>query len=275
MYFKRISFLFFLIGIQFATSQVKIGEQPDTIDPASIVELESTNKALVLTRLSNTQMQSISPLRGALIYNTDTQCIHYYDGTQWSNLCAASGGANQNLSFNTNTNILSLENGGSVDLSKFLSSSVTQAEIEALGFEVGPHTVDTNTQLTETDVDTFVANNGYITTEADGDATNEYNTGISFDGTYLIVTDGGGNQSIDISSLAYDDTAVQNNITDLQNDKEDTANKSTDVALGTSDVAFPTQNAVKTYVDNQVGTITTDDDISAVTFDGTNLSVTE
>ncbi|WP_299436706.1 hypothetical protein, partial [uncultured Maribacter sp.] len=55
----------------------------------------------------------------------------------------------------------------------------------------------------------------------------------------------------------------------------DTANKSTDVALGTSDVAFPTQNAVKTYVDNQVGTITTDDDISAVTFDGTNLSVTE
>lgn len=111
MYFKRISFLFFLIGIQFATSQVKIGEQPDVIDPASIVELESTNKALVLTRLSNTQMQSISPLRGALVYNTDTQCIHYYDGIQWSNLCATSGGANQNLSFNTNTNILSLENG--------------------------------------------------------------------------------------------------------------------------------------------------------------------
>ncbi len=36
------------------------------------------------------------------------------------------------------------------------------------------------------------------------------------------------------------------------NGKENTINKSTDTALGTSDVLFPTQNAVKTYVDNQV-----------------------
>jgi hypothetical protein len=34
--------------------------------------------------------------------------------------------------------------------------------------------------------------------------------------------------------------------------KENTANKSTNTALGTSDVLFPTQNAVKTYIDNQV-----------------------
>ena len=34
--------------------------------------------------------------------------------------------------------------------------------------------------------------------------------------------------------------------------KEDTANKSTTTSLGTSDVLFPTQNAVKTYVDNQI-----------------------
>jgi len=36
------------------------------------------------------------------------------------------------------------------------------------------------------------------------------------------------------------------------NGKENTANKSTNTSLGTSDVLFPTQNAVKTYVDNQV-----------------------
>lgn len=34
--------------------------------------------------------------------------------------------------------------------------------------------------------------------------------------------------------------------------KENAANKSTNTSLGTSDVLFPTQNAVKTYVDNQV-----------------------
>jgi hypothetical protein len=35
--------------------------------------------------------------------------------------------------------------------------------------------------------------------------------------------------------------------------KENTANKSTDTALGSSDILFPTQNAVKTYVDNNTG----------------------
>ncbi len=38
--------------------------------------------------------------------------------------------------------------------------------------------------------------------------------------------------------------------------KEDAANKSTTTTLGTSNVLFPTQNAVKTYVDNQVASAT-------------------
>jgi hypothetical protein len=36
------------------------------------------------------------------------------------------------------------------------------------------------------------------------------------------------------------------------NDKENAVNKSTSTTLGTSDVLYPTQNAVKTYVDNQI-----------------------
>ena len=35
-------------------------------------------------------------------------------------------------------------------------------------------------------------------------------------------------------------------------DKEDLANKSTDINLGTSDILYPTQNAVKTYIDNNI-----------------------
>ncbi len=44
--------------------------------------------------------------------------------------------------------------------------------------------------------------------DADADATNEYNTGISFDGTDLTITDGGGNQVIDISSVSTDDQDI-------------------------------------------------------------------
>lgn len=43
-------------------------------------------------------------------------------------------------------------------------------------------------------------------------------------------------------------TATQNAL----DDKEDVINKSTDTSLGTSDTLYPTQNAVKTYVDNTV-----------------------
>ena len=46
-------------------------------------------------------------------------------------------------------------------------------------------------------------------------------------------------------------TATSPTVPGLAN-KENVANKSTNTALGTSDVLFPTQNAVKTYVDNQV-----------------------
>ena len=66
------------------------------------------------------------------------------------------------------------------------------------------------------------------------------------------------------------DVVLQNNITTLGNTvttnatnttaslalKENAANKSTTTTLGTSDVLFPTQNAVKTYVDNQVANVT-------------------
>ncbi len=47
--------------------------------------------------------------------------------------------------------------------------------------------------------------------DADADATNEYNTGISFDGTDLTITDGGGNQVIDISGVSTDDQDISTN----------------------------------------------------------------
>ena len=80
-----IGFLFFTC-YQLATAQVKIGADVNTINPASLLELESTSKALVLTRVTNQQMNAIFPLNGALVYNTDTQCVYFYNGTSWTNL---------------------------------------------------------------------------------------------------------------------------------------------------------------------------------------------
>ncbi|WP_218144575.1 collagen-like triple helix repeat-containing protein, partial [Maribacter orientalis] len=84
----KIKLLLFFILTSFCVhAQVKIGQNPNSINAASIVELESTDKAFVLTRLTTAQMQAITPLRGALVYNTDTNCVHYFNGAVWNNLC--------------------------------------------------------------------------------------------------------------------------------------------------------------------------------------------
>ncbi|MEO0507781.1 MAG: hypothetical protein AAF090_16620 [Bacteroidota bacterium] len=81
--------------------------------------------------------------------------------------------------------------------------------------------------------------------------------------------------SSNIATNTTNITANANDITDLQNDKEDTANKSNDGTLADNSATdFPTEQAVKTYVDTQVAAAA-DDDITDVTFDGTDLTVEE
>ncbi|WP_373074707.1 beta strand repeat-containing protein [Zeaxanthinibacter enoshimensis] len=89
--------LLFVFGcILTGSAQIKIGENPQNIHPASVLELESNNRALVITRVSTAEMNAIVPLQGAMVYNNDTSCIHFYNGSEWLNLCDALG-----LSFST------------------------------------------------------------------------------------------------------------------------------------------------------------------------------
>ena len=103
-------------------SQVKIGENPNQINSASIVELESTTKAFVLTRVTTAQMLAISPLRGALVYNTEDDCVFYYTGSQWVDLCNAStpGGSFTFVDNNNGTFTINYSDGTS-----FTSSDLT------------------------------------------------------------------------------------------------------------------------------------------------------
>lgn len=82
---------FLLLTTNYLAAQIKIGDNPSNIDSASLLELESTTRTMVLSRVTSAQMQVITPLQGALVYNTDLKCIFYYDGTSWSNLCTGGG----------------------------------------------------------------------------------------------------------------------------------------------------------------------------------------
>lgn len=69
-----------------SSAQVKIGGDPETIHPQSLLELKSQTKALILTVVTDNEMRSIRPLSGALVYNIDQNCLFYYH-QRWMPLC--------------------------------------------------------------------------------------------------------------------------------------------------------------------------------------------
>jgi len=57
-------------------SQVKVGENPNTINPSAGLEIEYTNKGFLPPRMTTAQRDAIqNPVLGLQIYNTTTNCM--------------------------------------------------------------------------------------------------------------------------------------------------------------------------------------------------------
>ena len=66
-----------------------------TPDPSSILEIRSTDKGLLIPRMTSTERNNISaPVNGLMIYNTNTNSFNYFDGTIWKEFIAAAGSIN-------------------------------------------------------------------------------------------------------------------------------------------------------------------------------------
>jgi hypothetical protein len=79
---KTLLSLLITIGIT-ATAQVKIGNNPTNVGASSLLELESTNKALLLPRVPNTAAIA-SPVNGMMIYDVSVNCFRSYENNSWS-----------------------------------------------------------------------------------------------------------------------------------------------------------------------------------------------
>lgn len=75
----------------FSIGQVKIGDNPGSISPGSVLELESTSKALTLPRMTTVQMEAIpSPIKGMIVFNVDSNCIYLYKANNvWASIIPA------------------------------------------------------------------------------------------------------------------------------------------------------------------------------------------
>ncbi len=82
-----------LIVIQ-SGAQVKIGNNPSTINANSLLEMESTNKGFLPPRIALNSLTAVAPLTGTvpagmLVYSTGGTLIdgyYYWDGSMWQNM---------------------------------------------------------------------------------------------------------------------------------------------------------------------------------------------
>ena len=86
---KKLFLLTLLLFAFAVTAQVKIGNNPTTLGTSSLLELESTNKGLVLPRVANTAAIT-APVNGMIIYDLSSNCIKGYENGIWSDCLSAS-----------------------------------------------------------------------------------------------------------------------------------------------------------------------------------------
>lgn len=164
---------------------------------SALLDLKSVTKGMLIPRVTLEQREAINePAEGLLVYQTDDKAGFYYfskDG-KWELI-----GLNDENSLTAeqkakllNDNDADPEN--EIELpaqknnaGKFLTTDGTITKWETVqGFSgsyndltdvpKGLSDGDDNTQLSESEVDAFVANNGYLTQELDGSVTNELQT---------------------------------------------------------------------------------------------------
>ena len=256
------------------TGQIKIGDNPQTIDPASVLELESTDRVLVITRVNSAQMNAIVPNQGAMVYNTDEQCIFYYDGIAWQNLCAGQGlEITADALVNSYPTIIVTENGNQRNIEvlevrgeNIADESITESDLgfDSVGSEeLQPISVgDEEMNYDLVTLNDFTNDTGYITAAQ-------------------VISATAGNDIVDLAGAYYDDSILQNSIAvnaaaiaaDLDGDP---TNEIEIPAGGNIGQVLSTDGAgVYSWIDNGAGGNPTDELNLSFAVNGGNLEITD
>jgi hypothetical protein len=86
---KNIILSFAMLIVLGANAQLKVGDNPTSINSSAILEIESTSKGLLLPRMTTTQRDASikTPSAGLLIYNTSTNALELaISGSLWLNI---------------------------------------------------------------------------------------------------------------------------------------------------------------------------------------------
>jgi hypothetical protein len=108
-----------LLALNYATAsgQVKIGDNATNVNTASLLELESTTKGLLLPRLTTAQIHAMSNVpKGMLVFNSTDSALFVKRDTGWAVLALASGSTSVDNKWAANGNHISNLNSGNVGI---------------------------------------------------------------------------------------------------------------------------------------------------------------
>ncbi|HMO63450.1 MAG TPA: hypothetical protein PKC39_15640 [Ferruginibacter sp.] len=90
---KKLFLTATLIAVIATLVHAQVGIGTTTPNASSVLELQSTDKALILPRLTTAQRNLIaSPVPGMMIFNTTEDCVEIYRTSGWYSICGGSNG---------------------------------------------------------------------------------------------------------------------------------------------------------------------------------------
>ncbi len=220
-----------------------------------IQDLSLVGSTLKITNNASATAIDLSPFAGS---NTDEQTLSL-------------SGTTLSISNGNNVNLSSLQDGTGTD-AQVISLTGTNLAISG-GNSINISSIDTDTNLTEGEVDGFVANNGYLTSEVDGSTTNELQT-LALSGANLSISS---KNTVDLSGLDTDtnlteaevDGFVANNGYLTSEVDGSTTNELQTLALSGTNLSISGKNTVDlSSVQDGTGT-----DSQSLSLSGTTLSI--
>lgn len=88
-----ILFLFFLSVPLYITAQVSVNQDNGDPDPSAILDVQSSDKGLLMPRMTQSQRDAIpNPVPDLMIYNVEESCFNYFTGENWIKDCGREDG---------------------------------------------------------------------------------------------------------------------------------------------------------------------------------------
>jgi hypothetical protein len=267
--------ILYLLIILFSINEINAQQGIGVTNPnaSAAWEINSTTKGILLPRLTTAQMTAIaSPAAGLMIYNTDLNCIHYYN-VGWKSQCDPANlgawsllgnagttdgtnfiGTTNNVPFNIRVNN---QKAGRVDATGVTTLGYqagnlnTAAELTAFGRQAGA------SNITGTNNTFYGYRSGYLNTASNNtflghnsgaaNTTGQTNTAVGM-GALVANTTGGSNTTLGANAMAANTTGSLN--VAIGNEALFTNNGASNTAVGYESAKLNSTGARNTALGN-------------------------